>query len=85
MLKGMTPSFCHGCGHYECVCVMDSTGKPIRVGDTVRFRGKNHTIKEFIRKAGSPARITFNEPHMGEPADETTVDFVGRPQCRIPT
>ena len=48
MLKGMTPSFCHGCGHYECVCVMDSTGKPIRVGDTVRFRGKNHTIKEFI-------------------------------------
>ena len=51
----------------------DSTGKTILVGDVIRFRGKEYTIKEFNPKKGiyDTCSIEFNEPqHVTEVADE---------------
>ncbi len=59
----------------------DSTGKTIIVGDTVRFRGKEYTIKEFIDGGGrnGTAFILFNEEqHVTETADELSVDLVNK-------
>ena len=60
----------------------DSTGKTILVGDVIRFRGKEYTIKEFNPKKGiyDTCSIEFNEPqHVTEVADEISVDFIRRP------
>jgi len=57
----------------------DSTGKDIKIGDRVRFRGRVYTIQRFIPGEGSleTARITFIEPqHTAEDACETSVDLV---------
>ncbi len=61
----------------------DSTGKPIRIGDRVRFRGKEYTIKGFSYGRGrfNIATVEFEEPqHTSEVADEISVDFVGLPK-----
>ena len=77
---------CKRCGHHELLCIcshpMDSTGRPIKTGDFVKFRGKVYTIKEFVWNEGryGTARVVFNEPqHINEPADEVSIDLVDRP------
>ena len=57
----------------------DSTGKPINIGDKVRFRGKEYTIKDFLscRGAVGTSQIEFEEEqHTEEIADEISVDWV---------
>lgn len=57
----------------------DSTNQPIKVGDKVRFRGREYTIKRFLPSADSlgTAGIEFNEPqHTPELATETSVDLI---------
>lgn len=58
----------------------DSSGKPIDVGDTVRFRGERYTIASFGPKVSSgygTAQISFVEDqHTDEVAEEFTVDIV---------
>ena len=59
--------------------IEDSTGKPIFVGDRVRFRSKIYTIKEFHPGKGlhGTAQITFVEKqHTPEIADGVSVDLV---------
>lgn len=59
--------------------MQDSTGKPIYIGDRVRFRGKNYTIKKFLPRSGRHAtsQIEFEEPqHTTEVADEISVDKI---------
>lgn len=61
--------------------VVDSTGKPINVGDRVRFRGELYTIKGFTlgEGRGRIAVIEFEEEqHVAEVADELSVDLVER-------
>jgi hypothetical protein len=63
----------------------DSTGKPIAVGDRVRFRGRVYTITAFRPGQGrfGSAAIEFDEPcHTTETPDEVSVDFVGRNYIR---
>ena len=58
---------------------MDSTGKPINVGECVRFRGQLYIIKSFHPGEGrnGMARIEFEEEqHIPEAADEWSVDRV---------
>ena len=60
---------------------MDSTGRPIKVGDTVTWRGQHYTIRGFgetIGRCGTRA-IEFEEPlHVeDEVPDEIGVDLVG--------
>lgn len=57
----------------------DSSNKPIKVGDTVAFREKEYTIKEFKPgegRYGSSAIVFEEEQHIDEVADEMSVDFV---------
>jgi hypothetical protein len=57
----------------------DSTGKPIKVKDRVRFRGKEYTIKDFDPGLGvnNTSRIIFEEKQDTlEWADEISVDLV---------
>lgn len=57
----------------------DSTGRPIKVGDRVRFRGQEYTIKDFAYGQGSfgTAAIEFEEDqHISEVADEISVDLI---------
>ena len=59
--------------------ITDSTGRPIAVGDRVRWRGQLYTIKAF--EAGGRFgmhTIAFEEPlHIeGEIPDEIGVDLV---------
>ena len=57
----------------------DSTGKHIEIGDKVRFRGKEYTIKEFFpgRGAYGTSQIGFKEEqHTQEIADEISVDQI---------
>jgi hypothetical protein len=58
----------------------DSTGKFLRIGDRVCFRGEIYTIKAFHFGEfgeGGIARIEFEEPqHTSELADEVNVDLV---------
>lgn len=59
----------------------DSTKKPIQIGDTVKFRGQQYTIKDIIPLLGrnNTCVIRFNEKqHTTEPADEMSVDFISR-------
>ncbi len=57
---------------------MDSTGKSIKVGDTVKFRGELYTIRSFGSKTAFGTHvIEFCEPqHIDEVADEFKVDRV---------
>lgn len=62
--------------------IMDSTGKPIQIGDRVKFRGELYTIKRFMlgKGRGGIAAVEFEEAqHTDEIADEWSVDLVGRP------
>ena len=56
----------------------DSTGNPIHVGDRVRWRGQEYTIKAFLPGSGRHdecAGIEFEEkPHLAETPDEWGVD-----------
>lgn len=55
----------------------DSTGNPIHVGDKVRFRGREYTIKSFTPCKGrlGICAIEFQEPvHTSEVPDEIGVD-----------
>ena len=57
----------------------DSTGKPIKIGDKVRFRGQIYTIKEFKPYLGlyDTCAISFEETqHVPEIADEIKVDLI---------
>ena len=58
----------------------DSTNKPIKVGDRVRYRGREYEIAEFFpgRGRGGCCTIAFTEPTHTErvPADEWAVDLV---------
>lgn len=57
----------------------DSTGKPIEVGNRVRFRGQEYTIKRFEDGHGRSgiAKIIFEEKqHTTEDADEWSVDLI---------
>lgn len=58
----------------------DSTGRPIRKGDRVRFRGEEYTIKAFgdaYGPLGVPT-IEFEETevHTTEVPDEMSVDRI---------
>jgi len=59
---------------------MDSTGKVIKIGDSVRFRGQCYTIKRFLHPgngACGTSQIEFVEPqHTKEVADEISVDLI---------
>ena len=57
----------------------DSTGKLLDVGDPVRWRGQQYTVKDF--PAGDSPRgyplIEFEEPlHTDEVPDEVAVDLI---------
>lgn len=57
----------------------DSTGKHIGIGDKVRFRGKEYTIKEFSPGKGAcgTSQLRFEEEqHTQEIADEISVDRI---------
>ena len=58
----------------------DSTGKPIEVGNRVKFRGKEFTIKGFNDGKGihGTAQILFEEEvtHTEEVPDEISVDLI---------
>ncbi len=57
----------------------DSSGRPIKEGDRVRFRGKEYTIKKFRPGLGRfrSAQIEFEEPcDRDEVPDEIGVDLV---------
>jgi hypothetical protein len=62
----------------------DSTGQPLAIGDRVRWRGREYTIRSFPSgqsPSGFPL-VEFNEPpHRDEIPDEVAVDFIER---RIP-
>ena len=61
----------------------DSTGKPVMIGDRVRFRGQDYTIAEFINPGeGScgTSQIRFEEDvHTEEIADEISIDLIQNP------
>lgn len=57
----------------------DSTGKIVKVGDPVKFRGKEYTIKEFLstKSTGGTSQIAFEEKqHTDEIADEVSIDLI---------
>lgn len=57
----------------------DSTGKFITVGNCVRFRGKEYTIKTFGPRTGcyDTSTIIFEEEQeTNEVADEISVDLI---------
>jgi hypothetical protein len=59
----------------------DSTGKPIKIGDRVKFRTEFYTINEFIPGIGrfGSAVILFGEKcHTSEMPDELSVDKVNQ-------
>ena len=62
----------------------DSTGKVINVGDRVRFRGDNYTIKAFGPLVGalSTYTIEFVEEYDGKwgTPDEISVDRIEKEQ-----
>ena len=57
----------------------DSTGKVVTVGNRVRFRGEEYTIKCFLETTGAcgTSQIEFEEPqHVEEVADEISIDLI---------
>lgn len=59
---------------------LDSTGKHIRIGSKVRFRGQIYTIADFVpdgKGRFGTSQIKFKEEqHTTEVADEISVDLV---------
>jgi hypothetical protein len=58
---------------------MDSTGKIVKAGDTVRFRGRHYTVKGFgpSRGPGHWVNVYFEEEvHVGEQPTEVSIDLV---------
>jgi len=55
---------------------MDSTGIPIDIGDRVRFRGEEFTIKSFGGETSHGKSMEFEEPitHTNEIPCEFSVD-----------
>ena len=54
----------------------DSTGKPVRIGSRVRWRGAEYTITEIL-PGERFAEFRFKEPlHIDEVPDELGVDLV---------
>lgn len=57
----------------------DSTGKSVAVGDLVRCRGKEYTIKAFRPGEGrmGTSAVEFTEPfHIDEVPDEISIDLI---------
>jgi hypothetical protein len=57
----------------------DSTGKAVTVGNRVRFRGEEYTIKRFLETTGAcgTSQIEFEEEqHVSEIADEISIDLI---------
>lgn len=57
----------------------DSTGKLIKVGDRVRFRGREYLIKGFLPgegRDGTVAIVFETDVHVLETPDEWSVDLV---------
>lgn len=57
----------------------DSTGKIVTVGNRVRFRGEEYTIKRFLDSTGTcgTSQIEFEEEqHTTEVADEISIDLL---------
>jgi len=57
----------------------DSTGKIVTVGNRVRFRGDDYTIKRFLESTGAcnTSQIEFEEEqHVPEVADEISIDLL---------
>jgi len=57
----------------------DSTGKPVKEGDRVRYRGEEYTIKRFLESTGAcnTPQIEFEEEqHVKEIADEISIDLL---------
>jgi hypothetical protein len=57
----------------------DSTGKPIHIGDRLRFRGKEYTLKAFgpLENHFGVATFVFKEPvHTEEIPNEISVDKI---------
>ena len=57
----------------------DSTGKVVTVGNKVKFRGKEYTIKRFLLtkgKCGTPQIEFEEEQHTSETADEVSIDLI---------
>ena len=67
-------------GSCECKGCMDSTGKPVRIGNRVRFRGQLFTVKNFKPGKGRAGTsvLVFEEPitHTDEIPDEVSIDMV---------
>lgn len=65
---------------------MDSTGKLIKVGDRVRFRGQLYSIRAFseVEEGMDIRTIFFNEEqHTPEAATEFSVDLtINEPEPR---
>ena len=56
---------------------MDSAGRPIKVGDRVRYRGQIYTIQGFEPgegRLGCQGLVFTEEPHTTEYPDEVAVD-----------
>ena len=61
--------------------VQDSTGKPVKVGDRVRFRGQEYTVKGFnvSPHIHNPAMHDFyfeEKQHTTEVATSLSIDLV---------
>ncbi len=57
----------------------DSTGKQISIGDIIRFRGQNYTLKDFgpVEDHYGVATLIFEEPlHTEEVPHECNVDKI---------
>lgn len=57
----------------------DSTGRPISIGDKIKFRGQEYTLKEFgpIEDHYKVATLIFEEPlHTKEVPHECNVDLI---------
>ena len=57
----------------------DSTGHPITIGNRVRFRGKEYTIKDFFPNEGTfgTSQIEFEEEvYTTEKPNEISVDLI---------
>jgi len=57
---------------------MDSTGKQVRIGSKVHFRGRQYTIKNIIRPVSSRVcTFEFKEKcRISEIATETSIDLI---------
>jgi len=57
----------------------DSTGKPIKRGDRVRFRGREYDILNFGKMTNAGREIILHGPvHTSETPTEWSVDLIER-------